>query len=312
MLALVSTGSDPLVELRDVPDPEPLSNQALVEVRASSLNRGEVRSLAGGAFAPGAVPGWDVAGVVVRAAADGTGPGEGARVAGVVSDGGGWAQLAAVPTAVLGEVPEAVSFEAASTLPIAGLTAWQGLALAGGLLHKRVCVTGASGGVGRFAIQLATLGAAAHVTAIARSGRRAEGLAELGADAIVPELTHDGERFDVILDSVGGPVLGAALARVAPGGDVVSVGNSTGEPTTFEARDFFAGAHGARLHAYLSHARFKEDRSGARDLRALGEVMAAGRLDPQISLAVSWREAQRAIRALLDREVNGKAVLRID
>jgi NADPH:quinone reductase len=248
--------------------------------------------------------------VVVRAAADGTGPAEGARVVGLTSRGGAWARFAAVPTNVLAELPGAVSFEDASTLPIAALTASQGLRLAGPLLGKRVCVTGAAGGVGRFAIQLAHLGGA-RVTGVARSAERAAGLRELGAEDVLEELSRVGETFDVILDSVGGDVLGAALSRVAPYGDVISVGNSAGETTTFDARDFFRRAHGARLHAYLSHTALAEDHSGGRDLRALAQLVAAGRLRTEISTVVDWRDADSAITALLDRRVNGKAVLRV-
>lgn len=86
------------------------------------------------------------------------------------------------------------------------------------MLDKPVLITGASGGVGRFAIQLAHL-AGARVTAFAR---RTAGLAELGADEVVSELEAEGSTFAVILDAVGGPVLGTCLQRVAPGGTVVS------------------------------------------------------------------------------------------
>ena len=85
---------------------------------------------------------------------------------------GAWAELAAVGTDWLAELPDAVSFEQAAALPVAGMTALRALEVGGFVLGKRVLVTGASGGVGRFAIQLAKL-AGAHVTAIAR---RTEGL----------------------------------------------------------------------------------------------------------------------------------------
>ena len=109
---------------------------------------------------------------------------------------GAWAERVAVPVEHLAELPEAVSFEQASTLPVAGLTALRSLELGGFIVGKRVLVTGASGGVGRFAIQLAKL-AGAHVTAVAR---RTDGLAQLGADDVLPELQlgagHAGLRRD--------------------------------------------------------------------------------------------------------------------
>src|SRR2546423_419807 len=120
--------------------------------------------------------------------------------------GKAWAEQAAVDTEWLTELPDAVSMEQAATLPVAGLTALRSLEVAGLVLGKRVLVTGASGGVGRFAVQLARL-AGAHVTALAR---RTEGLAELGADEIISELEPAGEEFEGILDALAGPVLGAS------------------------------------------------------------------------------------------------------
>src|ERR1035441_10325982 len=94
MLALTaSPGARGNVELREVPEPDPLSGQALVRVSAFSLNRGETRRLAD--MSDGELTGWDVAGVVERAAADGSGPQPGTRVVGL-SQSRGWAQLAAI------------------------------------------------------------------------------------------------------------------------------------------------------------------------------------------------------------------------
>jgi NADPH:quinone reductase len=164
MRALLSETEPPFVRLGEAPDPTPGPGQALVEVKAFSLNRGETKRLA--TMEPGSVTGWDVAGVVRTAAADGSGPGEGARVVGMVHLGA-WAELAAVDTSILAELPDDVSFEAASTLPVAGMTALRALEVIGFVLGKRLLVTGASGGVGRFAIQLANL-AGAQVTGLAR------------------------------------------------------------------------------------------------------------------------------------------------
>ncbi len=102
MRALVSSTTSPHAELADVPDPHPDRNQALVEVKAFSLNRGETKRLA--SMKPGSVTGWDVAGTVRKPAADGSGPPQGARVVGLVRLGA-WAELAAVNTDVLAELP---------------------------------------------------------------------------------------------------------------------------------------------------------------------------------------------------------------
>jgi NADPH:quinone reductase-like Zn-dependent oxidoreductase len=307
MRALVSSATPPHAELADVPDPQPERDQALVEVRAFSLNRGETRRLSSGEL--GTVTGWDVAGVVRAGAADGSGPPEGARVVGMMpAEGGGWAELAAVRTEMLAELPDAVSFEQASTLPIAGLTALRALEIAGFVLGKAVLVTGASGGVGRFAIQLAKLGGA-HVTAVAR---RSEGLAALGADAVIAELEPEGPTYDAIIEAVGGSMLGAAIRRVSPRGIVVNFASTATEPVSFPARELFLRAPGAQLYGLFVFDEYEHTRSGSVDLRRLADLVADGRLDCQIDLTASWREAGRAIEALLDRRVNGKAVLRVD
>jgi NADPH2:quinone reductase len=294
------------VSLREAPEPEPGPDEALVEVRAASLNRGEVRRLA--TRPEGTIPGWDVAGVLRRAAPGS--PPEGARVVGMVEETGTWAELAAVPVHQIAELPDEASFEAASTLPIAGVTALRALAIGGALLGRRVLVTGAAGGVGRFAIQLAHR-AGAHVTGVVRNAERGAGLRELGADELIAELEPEGEKFDLLLESAGGASLAAALTRVAPDGTVVSFGNSSGEMTTFDVSPFYYGGaltlYGLRMWDELDRTR-----SGVRDLTLLANELAAGRLDPQIDLVASWREPDEPIAALLDRRIAGKAVLTID
>lgn len=295
------------LELGDIEAPQPLPSQALVAVRAVSLNRGEARYLP--QREEGTVHGWDVAGVVDRQAADGSGPAEGERVVGLVSEGA-WAEVAAVRTDRLAALPEDVSFEAAATLPVAGMTAVRTLEVAGPLLGRRVLITGASGGVGRFAIQLARAGGA-HVTGVSSSPERAEGLAEIGADEVIGELTPGGGRFDAILESVGGASLAAALARVAPWGIVVSFGNSSGQETTFDVSPFYA-LPGARLYGLRVFDELERTGSGVRDLRFLAERVADGALDPQVTVTRSWREAGETLEDLLERRVRGKAVLTID
>ncbi len=305
MRALVAAPDPPHVKLADVPDPTPAPCEALVDVRAFSLNRGETRRLA--SLEPGSVTGWDLAGVVREAAADGSGPSAGTRVVGLVNPGA-WAERAAVRTDWLAELPDGVSFAQAAAIPVAGLTAVRALEIGGFVLGKRVLVTGASGGVGRFAIQLAKL-AGAHVTAIAR---RVEGLAELGADEVEPELESDGPNFDVIVDAIGGPTLGAALSRIAPMGRVINFAATTPEPVSFPTRELFGRAPGAFLYGLYIFSELDRTGSGSADLRRLAELIAAGRVDPQIDMTRSWTDAREAIEALLDRRVKGKAVLTVD
>ena len=215
-----------------------------------------------------------------------------------------------MPTRRLAGLPDEVSFEQASTLPVAGLTAVRALDVAGPLLGRRSLITGASGGVGRFAVQLAHRGGA-HVTALAASPERAEGLAELGADELIFELDPDGPRYDIVIESVGGPTLAAAMTRLEQWGIVVNFGISSGEPTTFDASAFYPQV-GVRLYGLRVFEELDRNDSAVSDLTFLAGEVAAGRLDTQIDLTTSWRDAAGALEALIERRVRGKAVLTID
>jgi NADPH:quinone reductase len=307
--ALVVASRTPAgVEIRDdVADPEPTANQTLVSVKAVSLNRGECVALR--REIDGFRPGWDLAGVVVRKAADGSGPPESARVVGWVN-GQSWAELAAVRTDHTAQLPESLSFEVASTLPVAGLTAVGTLSIEGSLLGRRVAITGAAGGVGRFAIQLARM-AGAHVTAIVGRREREAGLVELGAHEVHVGFDDEGEPFDLILESAGGRSLATAVGRVSSEGVIVCFGNSSGEPTTFDPRTFYRkGA--ATMRGYFVTHELLRGHTGRSQLSALAALVADGRLESKIGLAVPWTEAARAIDVLLQRTVSGKAVLTIE
>ena len=308
MRAIISAPPQPhRIEFRDVPEPEPSRDEALVSARAVSLNRGNFRRLAW--EAAGWCPGYDVAGEVIRAAADGSGPGAGARVAGIVPSGA-WAETVAVPTRRLALIPEPVSFAAAAAIPAAGLTSLLALAHGGNLLGRRVLITGAAGGVGRAAIQLARL-AGAQVTAQVSRVERGQGLAALGADEVVTRLDDSAAPFDLAIESVGGALLAQALARMAPGGAVVSIGASSDEATTFDVLALVR--RGAiRLYAMSLFQEMERQGAGSRELDILLGLIAARRLDPQVDLQRSWQEMGPMLAALGARAVAGKAIAIVD
>ncbi|MBV9041237.1 MAG: zinc-binding dehydrogenase [Acidimicrobiia bacterium] len=308
MKALVaSPGTEASIDLVEVDDPAPKPDEVLVDVRAVSLNRGEVHRLQNAEA--GWRPGWDVAGVVVGAATDGSGPKPGTPVVGLVGSGA-WAERAAVSTGHLARLPDNVTFEDAATLPVAGLTARKAIEMCV-IDGKRVAITGAAGGVGRFAVQLAAQNGA-EVTAVVGRPERAKGLPELGAaEVVVGTLPADGEEFTLILESAGGESLAAALHRIAPEGTIVSIGNSSGHPTTFEPSAFYRKA-GARLCAFMLFPELQRSRTVTTDLRYLANLVAEAHLDTGIDRVVDGSDiaaVRSAITALLDREVDGKAVV---
>jgi len=246
--------------------------------------------------------------VIAEAAPDGSSPPNGTRVVGW-ANGGGWAERTAVRSGHLAPIPKEMGFEEAATLPVAGLTAVGTLELGGPLAGDRVAITGAAGGVGRFAVQLADAGGA-NVTAVVGSRERGVGLLELGADEVVIGLDPEGAAFDLILESVGGPSLAAALTRVSAYGTVVSFGNSSNEPTTFDARSFYRRG-GPSLKGFFVTHELLEGRIGTAELARLVELVSSGRLRTEIDLLVPWTEAASAVDALLERRVRGKAVLAV-
>ncbi|MBO0827671.1 MAG: zinc-binding dehydrogenase [Streptosporangiales bacterium] len=290
---------------RELPEPEPGDHDVVVGVGAYAVNRGELNLLAD--RADGWTPGQDVAGVVVRAAADGTGPAEGTRVVGG-ADQGAWSERVAVPTHRVAAIPDDVSFAQAASLPVAGLTALRALRVGGSLLGRRVLVTGASGGVGSFAVQLAAA-AGARVTALVSGPHRVAEVEALGAAEVVTAVDEQTGPFDVALDGVGGGVLTDVVHRLAPGGTVVAYGVAGGEPKSELAFFDFGSAPLARLVGFFVYATGEE--TFGDDLAVLAEMISAGRLDPKLGVVRDWAETVEAVDALRQRQATGKVVLTV-
>jgi NADPH:quinone reductase len=306
VFALIRDGQhDPPVSLTEVPEPQPARDEALVEVRASSLNRGELALLA--ARSDGWRPGQDLAGVVIKAAASGQGPDAGARVVGMVEEGA-WSERVAVPSVRLAELDDDVSFVDAATLGIAGRTALGTVRLAGPLLARRVLILGAGGGVGHLTVQLA-VAAGARVTAhVHRPGHGGE-LIDAGAERVLSGDQPEQATFDVVLDGVGGASLKLAVSAIRPGGTIVLFGATDQRPASLTLLDFI-GHENARILTYFSYASADHEGIGS-DLNTLSQLLAQGRLRPTIATAVDWRDTGRALVALRSGEVAGKTVLTI-
>jgi NADPH:quinone reductase-like Zn-dependent oxidoreductase len=282
-------------------------NEAVVRVRATSLNRGEVRAAQG---APaGTRLGWDVAGVVETAAVNGTGPAAGTRVVGLLR-AEAWAELAVVPVANLATLPDEVSFEQAATLPVAGLTALYALDRAPGLVGRSVLVAGASGGVGHHAVQIA-VAAGAEVTGLVRQEAHAALIRDTGAAHVVVDgggaAAAEFAPYDVVLDGVGGDVWAAALGMMAYRGTIVTYGGGMGA----SAVPFDAVALLGKQLTASGLIVFEETlrETAAAGLQRLVRLAASGRLTPLISLQADWTDIGSVTQQLLDRGFPGKAVL---
>jgi NADPH:quinone reductase-like Zn-dependent oxidoreductase len=280
MKAVVSTpGGERWAELRELPVPEPGEDELLVQVHAAGINRGELTLVQ---IRENFRPGQEIAGVVAA------GPRQGERVVGL-ADWHGWAEYAAVPEHRTVTLPDSIPFATAAALPMAGSTALNLIRLGGDLLGRNVTVTGASGGVGVIAVQLAKL-AGANVTAVS---------------AVTDEVA---EGQHVILESVGGSSLDQAIAKVATGGLILVFGNSSKERSTIDFRDF-AGRDRIRVQTFFS-AHYEH--LAADNLRTLLGLVGDGRLAVQVGLETPLADVNDALDALDRRLVTGKAILTVE
>ena len=298
-------GTADVLELKDLPDPHPGSDSVLVRVKAASLNpvdykvrEGHLQGVIDTVFP--AVPGWDVAGVVVKAGLDTPEFAVGDEILAYarkdVISGGTLAELVEVPVRTAARKPEGLSFEDAAALPLAGLTALQTVRRAGVSAGSTVLIHAAAGGVGSYATQLAVL-AGARVVGTASEGNH-EYLRSLGAEPVAyggglvdaaRKLAPEG--FDAILDFVGNGALDTVPQLLREGGTVASI-------TDPAARDEYGG-------------QYVWVRPDAEDLAELAQLAADGRLKVEVADVVELAQAANAYRTLEGGHVRGKLVVRL-
>jgi putative PIG3 family NAD(P)H quinone oxidoreductase len=245
------------------PDPEPGSGELLIRVRGAGVNGADILQRRGRYPAPPGsppdIPGLELAGEVAA-----TGPAaarfsEGDRVMAIVG-GGGQGELAVVHERQLMAVPDAVGFPAAGGLPEVFTTAHDAVFTQAGLRPgERLLVHGGAGGVGTAAIQLARA-AGARVTATVRNAELRDAVAELGAhDVIDPEGFEQHGPFDVVLELVGAPNLGANIKALSTGGRIVVIGIGAGAKAELNLAALM-GKRG-RIMASTLRARSLEDKA---------------------------------------------------
>ncbi|EFH86996.1 zinc-binding dehydrogenase [Ktedonobacter racemifer] len=306
---VVDPGVQGRLAIKEVEAPQAGPSEALVQVEAISLNRGEVLRAMGAEA--GWRPGWDLAGTIIKQAANGTGPKVGSRVVGSVGVGA-WAEQVAVQTSRLADIPASLTFARAATLPTAGLTALRALEKGGFLLNKRVLITGSTGGVGLFAHQLARL-SGAYVVGTARHARNEAFVREAGADEVIVGDDLEPARaygpYHLIIDSVGGKTLESALSLLATGATCVTLGWSASPSVTMDVSNFILTGR-TTLYGLNMYTEF-DSRARSEDLAWLAHMVAKQQLQTPIEVEASWHNIGEVAQRLLQRQFTGKAVLHL-
>jgi len=315
-------GPPEVVRVAEVEKPVPKENEVLLKVRAAAVNPLDWRIMKGAPYIFRAIfrlskptsaqpgrPGRDVAGQVEAVGKNVTRFKAGEEVFGAAL--GAFAEYACASESALAVKPENVTFEQAASVPVAGLSALQGLRDKGHLqAGQKVLVNGAAGGVGTFAVQIAKAWGA-EVTGVC-STKNVELVRSLGANRVIDytqqDFTKDGERYDVILDCVGNRSLADCKRALNPGGVCVMVGAPK------DLGMFLIRAVTAPLLAWFGSRKFTTFMAKARteDLRVLGELMASGKVRPVIERSYELSEAAEAIRHSEQGHARGKVMIVVD
>ncbi|MEH7481345.1 NAD(P)-dependent alcohol dehydrogenase [Neobacillus drentensis] len=320
MKAIVTNkyGPPDVLELTEVEKPIPEDNQVLVKIHAASVNYGNLVLLKGepflARFAFGLlkpkypIPGGDIAGQVEAVGKDVTQFQPGDEVFGDLSGcgWGGFAEYVSVPENVLALKPTNLSFEEAAAVPMAGVTALQGLRDKGKIQSgQKVLINGASGGVGTFAVQIAK-SFGAEVTGVC-STRNLDILQSLGSDHAIDYSKEDFSQklqsYDLILGVNGHKPLSAYKRTLSPNGIFVHVGGSGAQ--MFQAMvlgPWISMTGSKKMGTFLQ-------RSNQKDLIYIKELLEAGKVKPVIDRCYKLSEVPEAFRYFEEGHAQGKVVI---
>jgi NADPH:quinone reductase-like Zn-dependent oxidoreductase len=304
-------GPPEMLRMAEVEQPTPAADEVLVKVLAVSVNPADWRSMRAKPFFSRAtlgllrpkhrIPGVDIAGRVEAAGSDVTQFTPGDEVyANLLDHGsGGFAEYVSVPVEVMSFKPANLSFEEAAAVPMAGVTALQGLRHHGEVrAGQRVLINGASGGIGTFAVQIAK-SYGSEVTGVT-STRNIDLVGSLGAAHVVDYTTTEfgsGRRYDLILDTIGNLSVRDLRRALAEGGKAAVVG------FTSVAKLIGVSLRGGRDVAMVSaHVATK-------DLEFLSDLIEAGKVRPQIDRRYPFAEIPAAITYLEQGHARGKVVV---
>jgi NADPH:quinone reductase-like Zn-dependent oxidoreductase len=305
-------GSPDVLELREAAKPAPNADEVLVRVLAVSVNPADWHSMRGKPLFSHATLGWlrpkhrilgvDIAGKVEAVGSGVTRFKPGDEVyANLLDHGfGGFAEYASVPVDVMALKPANLSFEEAAAVPMAAVTALQGVGHHGAVQPAQsVLINGASGGVGTFAVQIAK-SYGAEVTGVT-STRNIDLVRSLGADHVVDYTTTDftrgGRGYDLVLDTVGNRSASDLKRALAAGGKAAVTGfTSVGKLLGVSLR---GGKALAQVQAHVT----------TKDLELLSELIEAGKVRPQIVRRYPFAEIPAAIAYLEQGRARGKVVV---
>jgi NADPH:quinone reductase-like Zn-dependent oxidoreductase len=305
-------GSPDVLELRDVEKPTVTDDGVLVRIRAASANPYDWHFMRGKPLFARAMFGWskpkshafgaDLAGEVEAVGKSVTRFRPGDSVFG--EGAGAFAEYACVPERWLAKKPANLTFEQAAAVPMAGVTALQGLRDSGKIqAGQKVLILGASGGVGTFAVQI-TKSFGAEVTGVC-STKNVEMVRSIGADHIVDytreDFTRSGARYDLLLDTIGNRSLRECRRVLAPKAVYVHVGGRMARVLALPIVSPFVSQNLVQLIA----------KRNAADLEILKGLIEAGKITPVIDRTYPLSEVPAAIRYLETGHARGKIVIAV-